>query len=103
MPRVKAAHAPFYACVNLNGAHAMRPIRNRQFTPARNPRLMRNPLPWRTLIETTVVAAIALDYPNTVGEWPRIKQQIVVIGAELQMRHRVTLQDDPDSSPFRCP
>ena len=94
MPGVETGYPSLATGVGMDGAHAFGPVGDRQFARAGNPGFVGDPFAGCTLIEAAIVAAIAVDQPNAVGKGAGIEEQIVVIGTELHVGHRVTAQDD---------
>ncbi len=74
MPGIEGGHPPFNACIHLDATHAMRPIDKGQFAPAGDPGFVGDPLAWFALIKPPVVAAIAVDQPDAVGERAGVKE-----------------------------
>ena len=95
MPGRELRNAPPSTGIDIYSLHAVRPVDKCDFASAADPAFMRDPL----LIvlpapQPAIARAIAIDEPQAVREWPGIENQIGIIGTELRMTDRVTLEDD---------
>ena len=88
---VEDVHAPFRAAIDMNGADALGPVDEGQLAAARQPDLMRDPFARRALIQAPM-PPVAVDDPDAVFQRSGVVEQVVVIGAEHQMRDGVPLQ-----------
>ena len=93
VPRVEGHQRVLRTGVDVDAAHSVRPVHERQLPPMGHPRLMRDPLRRTAGVEASIAGAVPIHHPHPVIQRTGIEEQRRVLRMELLMADGVPPQD----------